>query len=59
MKIEYGYDRHVKSWNIILYDAEGNEIISEYYGDMVGVKLTIEEWKKEYNINKIEKIKAY
>ena len=59
MVIEYGYDRHVKSWNIILFDDNGNEILSEYYGDMVGIKFTIEEWKKEYSISKVVKIKAY
>ena len=33
MKIEYGYDRHVRSWCILVLDSEGNQIDSSYVGD--------------------------
>ena len=59
MIIEYGYDKHIKSWNVVVLDEQGNEIESTYNGDMVGVKFDIEFFKKQYNITKVEKIKAY
>lgn len=59
MKIEFGYDRHIKSWNVVVLDDDNNEIESSYSGDMVGVKFDIEYFKKQYDIKSVEKIKAY
>lgn len=59
MIIEYGYDRHVRSWNVVVMDPQGNIIASEYLGDMIGVKITIDELKKQYEIKDVRKIKAY
>lgn len=59
MKIEYGYDRSVRSWNIVVLDSEGNIVASSYVGDIKGCKYEIEIFKKEYNIKEVIKIKAY
>lgn len=59
MKIEFGYDKHIKSWNVVVLDDDNNEIESSYSGDMVGVKFDIEYFKKQYDIKSVEKIKAY
>lgn len=59
MIIEYGYDRHVRSWNVVVMDPQGNIIANEYLGDMIGVKITIDELKKQYEIKDVRKIKAY
>ena len=59
MKIEFGYDRHIKSWNVVVLDDNNNEIESSYSGDMVGVKFDIEYFKKQYDIKSVKKIKAY
>lgn len=59
MIIEYGYDRHVKSWNVVVLDREGNIIASEYVGDMIGVNTTIKEFESQFEISEVKKIKAY
>ena len=59
MIIEYGYDRHVKSWNVVVLDREGNIIVSEYVGDMIGVNTTIKEFESQFEISEVKKIKAY
>ena len=59
MIIEYGYDRHVRSWNVVVIDQQGNIIKSDYVGNIEDVKITIEDFKKDYYITEIKKIKAY
>ena len=59
MKIEFGYDRHIKSWNVVVLDDNNNVIESSYIGDMVSVQFEIEYFKKQYDIKSVEKIKAY
>ena len=57
--IEYGYDRHQRSWCIIVKDEYGYEIESEYCGDQKWCRHSIKELQKKYNHSKIVKIKAY
>ena len=57
--IEYGYDRAARSWCILVFDKEGNQIASSYVGDKMGLKAEIEYMAAEYNAEKIIKIKAY
>ena len=59
MKITYGYDRHVRSWCIIVEDEEGNEVESHYLGTREGCLRWIEELKKQYGITDVIKYKAY
>ena len=59
MKIEYGYDRHVRSWCILVLDSEGNQIDSSYVGDKKGLNYEINYLKEKYHIDKVIKIKAY
>lgn len=57
--ITYGYDRHVRSWCVIVVDAEGNEIQSDYLATKEGCMKWIEYMKAEYGISKTKKYKAY
>ena len=59
MIVEYGYDRHVRSWNVVVIDQEGNIVASDYLGTMADVKITIEDFKRQYEIIQVKKIKAY
>ena len=59
MKIEYGYDRSVKSWCIVVIDNECNIIASSYVGDKESCKFEIETFKNEYEITEVTKLKAY
>lgn len=58
-KITYGYDRHVRSWCIIVEDENGYEIESHYIGTKEECKHWIEELKKERDITEVIKYKAY
>ena len=57
--IEYGYDRHQRSWCIIVKDECGYEIESEYCCNPESCRRIIREFKKKYNHSKVVKIKAY
>ena len=57
--IEYGYDRAARSWCILVFDKEGNQISSSYVGDKEGLKAEIEYLAAGYKIEKIIKVKAY
>ena len=59
MYIEYGYDRKNKSWVTIVFDELGNEIEASYDGNTVTRNFVIDYYKKQYNITKVVKIKAY
>lgn len=59
MYIEYGYDRHIKSWCTIVFDNNGNQITCSYDGNKISRNFAIDFFKKEYNITKVVKIKAY
>lgn len=59
MKIEYGYDRSVRSWCIVLIDNKGNIIASSYVGDKASCKYEIETFKEEYKVTEVIKLKAY
>lgn len=59
MYIEYGYDRSLRSWCTIVFDKNGNQIECAYDGNINSRNWTIEFFKKEYNITKVIKIKAY
>ena len=59
MKIEYGYDRTVKSWCIVLIDSDGNIIASSYAGNKESCKFEIETFKKDYKVTEVVKLKAY
>ena len=57
--ITYGYDRHERSWCIIVNDQNGFEYESHYMGTKEGCMQWIEEIKKEYGISEVIKYKAY
>ena len=57
--ITYGYDRHCRSWCIIVQDQEGNEVDSSYVGTKEGCLKEIESFKAEYGISATKKYKAY
>ena len=57
--ITYGYDRSVRLWCIIVEDQKGYEIKSEYVATKDGCAICIEDFKKEYGIDKVIKLKAY
>ena len=59
MYIEYGYDRKSKSWVTIVFDDQDNEIEASYDGNTVTRDFVIDYFKKQYNITKVVKIKAY
>lgn len=59
MYIEYGYDRKVKSWVTIVFDDQGKQIEASYDGNKVTRDFVINDFKKQYNITKVVKIKAY
>lgn len=59
MYIEYGYDRKVKSWVTIVFDDQGNQLEASYDGNKVTRDFVINDFKKQYNITKVVKIKAY
>ena len=59
MKITYGYDRHERSWCIIVLDDEGNEVESNYLGTKEGCMHFVNEYKKQYDTNDVVKYKAY
>lgn len=57
--IEYGYDRTARSWCILVFDKDGNQIASSYVGDKAGLKAEVKYMAAEYNAEKTIKIKAY
>lgn len=57
--IEYGYDKTVRSWCILVRDKDGNQVASSYVGDKDGLKFELEYLRIEYKAEKIIKIKAY
>ena len=57
--ISYGYDRHERSWCIIVEDQKGYEFESHYLGTKEGCLKWIEEIKAEYGIDNVEKIPAH
>lgn len=59
MYIEYGYDRKIKSWVTIVFDDQGNQLEASYDGNKVTRDFVINDFKKQYNITKVVKIKAY
>ena len=61
LKIEYGYDRRLKSWCIIVFDEVGNEIESSYVGNKADRDYELQYFSNEYNVDpsNIIKIKAY
>lgn len=61
MKLTYGYDRHERSWCIILEDENGYELESHYLGTKKGCDSILSELKKEYKIADadVKKYKAY
>lgn len=59
MKIEYGYDKHVRSWNIIVLDENGNEVDSQYVGNREDVNIIIKDFMEDYKTTDVKKIKAY
>lgn len=59
MTIEYGWDRHVQSWCVMVLDDEHYEVESSYVGNKVSRDWQIEYFKEKYNIDEVIKIKAY
>lgn len=59
MTIEYGYDKKVKCWCVIVLDNEHNEVENSYSGNLHDAKWDIEYFKKQYDIKEVIKIKAY
>lgn len=59
MRIEYGYDMHVKSWNICVFDDNDDEVASEYVGNLHDCQIVINDFKEEYHTNNVKKVKAY
>lgn len=57
--ITYGYDRHERSWCIIVEDQRGNEYESHYLGTKDGCMRCIDELKQDYSIADVVKLKAY
>lgn len=57
--ITYGYDRHQRSWCIIVQDEHGDDLETEYCGDKEWCKHSIEAFKQKYNTNTVKKYKAY
>lgn len=57
--ITYGYDRHVKSWCIIVEDQEKCEIESSYVYSKDECMHEIEYFKEKYGITATKKYKAY
>jgi len=58
-RITYGYDRHVRSWCIIVEDQEGNEVESSYIGTLSGCMKEIDYFKSKYGIDEVIRYKAY
>lgn len=58
-RITYGYDRHVRSWCIIVEDQEGNEVESEYLGTLSGCMKEIDYFKSKYGIDEVIRYRAY
>ena len=59
MRIEYGYDRSVRAWNVVVIDDEGNIIESSYEGNVKDAIFEANYFSDMYNINEIKKIKSY
>lgn len=57
--IEYGYDRHYRSWVIIVFDEQGNQVDCEYVGNKSCRDCIINMFKEEYNTKDVRKVKAY
>ena len=57
--ISYGYDRHVRSWCIIVHDDNGYEQESHYVGTKQGCLKWVNELKEKYKGHKVTKIKPY
>jgi hypothetical protein len=59
-KISYGYDRHVKSWCVLVYpDDVGCAIKSCYVYSKREALLIVKDFKKDFGIEKVEKVRAY
>lgn len=58
--IEYWYDKHTKLWVILVVDANGCEILDDWYEhqphqyNKFEKDLTINEWCERYNIKAIK-----
>lgn len=59
MKIEYGYDKHVRSWNICVFDENGVEVASQYVGNREDANIVIADFMEDYKTTDVKKIKAY
>lgn len=59
MEIEYGYDRHCRSWCIIVHDDSGFEADCDYLGTKEGCMKRIEQMKAEYHTDNVRKIRPY
>jgi hypothetical protein len=61
--ISYGYDRHYRSWCVIVFGKLNEdldiELESSYVGTKSGVEREINDYKLKYNTNRVEKVKAY
>ena len=57
-EITYGYDRHVRSWCIIVH-RNGYEAESHYLATKEGCLRWVNELKEEYKGYEVRKIKAY
>lgn len=57
--ITYGYDKHERSWCIIVEDQMGYEYESHYLGTKEGCIRLIEDIKSKYQISEVIKYKAY
>lgn len=58
-RITYGYDRHVRSWCIIVEDQERNEVESDYLGTLSGCMKEIDWLKDKYGIDEVIRYRAY
>lgn len=58
-EITYGYDRHERSWCVIVYGCDGYEIESHYIGTKEGCAKIIDELKEKYEGSNVIKYKAY
>ena len=50
MRIEYGWDKHIRSWNLVVIDENDDIIISEYVGDMISINYLIDYYTSKHNI---------
>ena len=57
--ITYGYDRHQRTWAILVQDEENNTIECEYCGDKKWCESSVKNFKEKYNTKSVKKYKAY